>query len=469
MFRTFRFRLLLSVLLPYLLVVPALGLALTTLVEERILLPSLAQEMADQGILIARLGAALPEIWTDPAAAQAFLEALMIRQPTQVFLLDPSGRPLAPPEETQAFPRPPGWGSLLERAQHGEVAWQVSPRGANSDVVLDVLVPVTNSEGTRLGYVRLLRRLPDVAQGLHQVRRLVLGTLALGLMLNGGIGWVLAQSLSRPLQQVTRAIAEAPLEGPTALLPESGPQEIQQLIRTYNRLQTRRVQLEEARRLLLRSIVHEFGRLIGALRAAVHALQGGAAEDPGLRGELLQGMDQITEVLTRLLEDLTQIYRHVAGPLSLQRKPLKLGLWLREHAAIWAEIAREHALHWKAEIPPDLPVVQVDPERLAQALDNLVDNAFKFTPAGGCVTLRADVRDREIRIQVQDTGPGIPPEELPRLFEPFYRGSQEGHPGLGLGLFLTRTIVEAHGGHLEVESRPGEGSGFTIVLPLESV
>ncbi|MFN3930049.1 MAG: sensor histidine kinase, partial [Thermoflexus sp.] len=331
---------------------------------------------------------------------------------------DPAGRLLAPPEAKQAFPRTSGWGSLLDRAQQGEVAWQVAPQGTNSDVVLDVLVPVTSAEGRRLGYVRLLRRLPDVAEGLHQVRRLLLGTLAIGLVLSGGIGWVLAQSLSRPLQQVTRAIAEAPLEGPAVPLPESGPQEIQQLIRTYNRLQTRRVQLEEARRLLVKSIVHEFGRLIGALRAAVHALQGGAAEDPGLRQELLQGMSQTTGVLTRLLEDLTQIYRHMTGPLSLQREPLELGLWLQERAAIWAEIARERALRWKAEIPPDLPVIQADPARLAQALENLVDNAFKFTPAGGCVTLRADIRNREVRIQVQDTGPGIPPEELPRLFEP---------------------------------------------------
>jgi len=466
MFRTFRSRLLVSMLLPFLLIAPILGLTLTELVEERILLPSLAQEMADQGVLIARLGTVLPEIWTDSGAAQAFLQALAIRQPTQVLLLDPTGRLLAAPAEAGLALGSSAGGPLFEQAQQGEIVWQAALRGTDSDIILDVLVPVTNDQGVRLGYVRLLHRLPDVTEGFQRVRRLVLGTLGVGLLLSALFGWILAQSLSRPLQQVARAIAEAPLEGPAVTLPESGPQEVRQLIRVFNRLQRRRVELEEARRLLLRSVVHEFGRLIGALRAAFHALQGGAMENPTLRRELLQGMSQATTELTRLLEDLTQLYRHAAGPLSLQRRLLTLTPWLRERAALWAEMARERALHWKEEIPPDLPAIQADPERLAQALENLVDNAIKFTPAGGSVTLRAEVRDREVWICVQDTGPGIPMEDLPRLFEPFYRGRQEGRPGLGLGLFLARTIVEAHGGRLDVESRAGEGSCFMLILPL---
>jgi len=466
MLRTFRARLLLSMLLPLLVIVPIVGLTLVKLVEERVLLPSLAREMADQGILIARLGTVLPEIWGDPEAAQAFLQALEIRQPTQVLLLDPAGRLLAAPEEARLASGSPAGGPLFERAQRGEIAWQAALRGADSDIALDVIVPVTDERGTRLGYVRLLRRLPDVAEGLRRVQRLVLGTLAAGLILSGFFGWVLAQSLSRPLQRVTQAIAEAPLEGPAVTLPESGPLEVRQLIQGFNRLQRRRIELEEARRLLLRSVVHEFGRLIGGLQAALHALQGGAVEAPELRRELLQGMTRATGELTRLLEDLTHLYRHAASPLSLQRRPLALGPWLRERAILWAGMARERALHWREEIPPALPTIQADPERLAQALGNLVDNALKFTPAGGCVALHATVQDREVWIQVQDTGPGIPSEDLPRLFEPFYRGSHEDRPGLGLGLFLARMIVEAHGGRLEVESRVGEGSRFTVILPL---
>jgi len=463
-FRTFRSRLLWSVWLPFLVMAPILGLMLIGLVEERILLPALAQEMIDQGILIARLGQVLPEIWRDPEAAQAFLRALEIRQPTQVLLLDPSGRLLAGPEERGLLGQAEE-GALPERARAGEIVWHAALRGSDSDVVLDVVVPVADESGVRLGYIRLLRRLPDVVEGLRLARRLILGALGIGLAVSGLLGLILAQSLSRPLQAVARAIAESPLEGPAMILPESGPQEVRQLIRTFNRLQTRRAELEEARRLLLRSIVHEFGRLIGALQAALHALRAGAAEDPRLRGELLQGMSQVAGDLTRLLDDLAQTYRQTREPLSLRAQPLDPGSWLRARIPLWAGMARERGLRWEDAVPSELPSIVADPDRLAQALDNLVDNAVKFKPPGGCVRMEAGSGDGKVWIRIQDTGPGIPPEDLPRLFEPFYRGHQEGRPGLGLGLFLARTIVEAHGGRLEVASEPGAGSAFTLILP----
>lgn len=462
--RTFSGRLFLGTMLPLLLVALGVGSALLELVPERILLPALAREMVDQGILIARLGTMLPEIWTDPGTAQAFLEALAIQQPTQVLLLDPEGQLLAVSPPGGFAPGDFAAGPLFERARGGALAWQATLRGADSDIAIDVLIPVTNEQGGRPGYVRLLRRLPDVAAGLRTARRLILGIIGTGLALSGLAALLLAQSLSRPLQQTAQAMAAAPLGGPAQTLPEVGPQEVRLLIRTFNRLQTRRAQLEEARRLMLRGIVHEFGRLIGAAQAALHALQSGAAEDPALRRELLHGMSQTMVHLTRLLEDLAQAAPQ-GGPLPLKRQRLEPAAWLRERALAWAAAARMRGLLWQEEIPPDLPCLDGDPERLAQALDNLVDNALKFTPPGGCVTLRAGVRDREVWFQVQDTGPGIPPEERPRLFEPFYRGSQEGRPGLGLGLFLARMIAEAHGGRIEVESEPGKGSTFTFVVP----
>lgn len=465
MWRTLRGRILLSTVLPLLLVAFGVGLALIELLPERILLPALAQEMVDQGILIGRLGTLLPEIWADPGAAQEFLDALSIRQPTQVLLLDPSGQLLAVSPLGGFSPGEAAGGALFQRAQRGEIAWQVTLRGGDSDIVLDVVIPVSDEQGHRLGYVRLLRRPSDIAVGLLRTRLLVLGTLGIGLLLSGLVSVMLAQSVSRPLRQITQAIAQAPLEGPPHILPESGPQEVRLLIRTFNRLQAQRAQLEETRRLMLRGIVHEFGRLIGALRAALHALQSGAVEDPALRRELLQGMSQTTVDLTRLLEDLVRTAPR-GGPLPLQRQRFDPVPWLREHASTWAAAARSRGLTWHEEIPSRLPYLDGDPERLAQALGNLVDNAIKFTPAGGQVTLRAFLEGHELRFQVQDTGPGIPPHERPRLFEPFYRGSHEGRPGLGLGLFLARMIAEAHGGRIEVESQPSAGSTFTLVVPL---
>jgi signal transduction histidine kinase len=124
-------------------------------------------------------------------------------------------------------------------------------------------------------------------------------------------------------------------------------------------------------------------------------------------------------------------------------------------------------LHWGATVPGDLPVVTIDPDRLAPAIGNLLSNAIKYTPAGGNVEVTAGATQQEVWITVADTGPGIAPEEQASVFEAFYRSDRERRfpQGLGLGLTIARDLVIAHGGTLELESKPGEGSRFTVRLP----
>jgi two-component system phosphate regulon sensor histidine kinase PhoR len=127
-------------------------------------------------------------------------------------------------------------------------------------------------------------------------------------------------------------------------------------------------------------------------------------------------------------------------------------------------------VRWQTVIPDTLPTLNVDPDRLGQALGNLLSNAIKYTPAGGMVSFSAGLEEKELWIRVSDTGPGIPPDEQARIFTPLYR-SQSGRrfpQGMGLGLTIAREMVIAHGGRLEVESSVGLGSRFTIWLPLTS-
>ena len=124
-----------------------------------------------------------------------------------------------------------------------------------------------------------------------------------------------------------------------------------------------------------------------------------------------------------------------------------------------------------AEIPDGLPPLDADPERVHQVLFNLVDNAVRFTPPGGEVTIAAERHNGSVELRVADTGVGIAPEHLPRLFERFYRvdpsrSREEG--GTGIGLAIARSVVEAHGGHIRAESEPGQGSVFTFDLPAAS-
>jgi signal transduction histidine kinase len=144
-----------------------------------------------------------------------------------------------------------------------------------------------------------------------------------------------------------------------------------------------------------------------------------------------------------------------------------LGALVAEVLAVYEDIAEDKNLRLTSDIEPGLSVV-ADARRLRQVLANLVDNAIKYTPSGGQVTVRARQVGSDVRIDVIDTGIGIPPHDLPRIWERLYRGDQSrAERGLGLGLSLVRAIVAAHGGTVEVASEPGSGSTFTLRLPAD--
>jgi signal transduction histidine kinase len=336
--------------------------------------------------------------------------------------------------------------------------------------IVDVMAPVLDQEGRVGGVVRLSYRLTSVYDQFLRQRLLIGGILIAGLLLGTAAGWVLALNLERPLRDVTRTVHQLASGERLVPLPERGPQEIQELLRSVNILVERLQSLEQARRQLLSNLVHELGRPLGSFRSATQALLGRSGEDAALRRELLGGMDAEVDHLGRLLDDLSGLHDQVLGTLELNRQPTALGEWLQHMLPPWRESARAKGLVWKAPIPRDLPSMMVDPDRLDQVLGNLLSNAIKYTPAGGTVSLSAGTEENEIWIRVSDTGPGITPEEQVSIFAPFYR-SQQGRrfpQGMGLGLSIAYNLVAAHGGRLEVDSTPGLGSHFTVWLPFDS-
>jgi signal transduction histidine kinase len=227
--------------------------------------------------------------------------------------------------------------------------------------------------------------------------------------------------------------------------------------------------LESARRQLLANLVHELGRPLGAIRSAILALLHGADKDAQLSRDLLTGIDEETVRLQHLLEDLAGLHEQVLGKLELNRSPVQLNEWLASTLSPWEAAARQKGLTWQTEISPNLPVVRIDPNRMAQAIGNIVSNAIKFTPSGGRISTSVNAADSQLVIQVEDTGPGIPPGEQERIFQPFIRGSQGRRivEGMGLGLSIAREIIQAHGGEIDLESTPGTGSRFTLQLPVD--
>ena len=179
-------------------------------------------------------------------------------------------------------------------------------------------------------------------------------------------------------------------------------------------------------------------------------------------------MQAETQHLQRLVEDLRTLSLADAGELPMQRVPTSCWALLDRLAAAYAPQAgtRDIALQVSAE--PELPDIVVDPERMIQVLGNLVTNALRYTPSGGQIALSARRQGGAVALAVQDTGAGIAPEALPHVFDRFYRGDparsqQDGESGLGLA--IAKSITEAHGGKIEVESELGRGTTFTVLLP----
>lgn len=466
---TLRARLILSHLLPTLVTIPLMGLALVYVLETQVLLANVSDELTAQAMLVAEMASEQSGIWYDAAQAGTFVARMSPRLTARVMLLDTHGYLLASsdPVDTARLNQMlelPG----LANALAGQTETRVSYRQVLCAEVADVLVPVVGSDQQVMGIVRLTHQLAGVYERFLRLRYLILGVLAAGLLLGAAAGWMLALNLERPLRQVTQAVYGLVSGDRSAPLRERGPQEIRLLLRAVNTLVERLHSLEQARRQLLANLVHELGRPLGALRSAIQALLGGADEDAALRQELLVGMDEQVGLLQRLLNDLAHLHDQVLGTLELDRRPVALNDWLSHVLPPWRQAAQDKGLNWEATIPADLPATQLDPDRLAQAVSNLLSNAIKYTPAGGTVSIGAGVEDSTVWIQVGDTGPGIDPEEQALIFTPYYRGHSAGRfpQGMGLGLSIARDLVVAHGGRLEVDSAPGQGSRFTIWIPL---
>ncbi len=469
--RTLRSRFILSHILPILLVVPLFGFGLIYLLETEILLAELSEDVSDRAILIANAVNSQPNIWQDPEQAASFVSGIEYSVQGRIFLLGPEGNILASndPELADHIGNSAGTELELEginTALGGEssilVFYEINQQRS------EALIPVTDINQQLIGIVGVTDSLEGVATEFGQLRWLVMIALLVEILLAVAIALFLAGRLARPITSVTESVTEIALGQRIEPVAEEGPLEIRQLAASVNILAERLHTLEDTRRRLLANLVHELGRPLGAIRAAIHTLRQGAAEDPQIREELLAGMEDEVIRMQPLLDDLAQLHGQVLGTLELNREPTALSEWLPSVLLPWRAAVLEKGIRWQATIPAGLPTVDLDPGRMAQVVGNLLSNAIKYTPADGSVQVTAGAEQEKYWFRVADSGSGIVPEEQEKVFEPFFRSTQQRRfpQGLGLGLTIARDLVEAHGGTLEVESDPEKGSEFTARLPI---
>ncbi len=247
----------------------------------------------------------------------------------------------------------------------------------------------------------------------------------------------------------------------------------QTLHRTLAREQAARHAAEAAtaaRDRVLATVTHDLRNPLNTIlmSAALILDQEDSDLDPRVRGRI-DVIRKLTHQMNRLIQDLLDVATAEGGRLALRPAPQDTAALVREGLEMLEPIAAERGIRIVLRVPEGLPRISVDRSRILQVVSNLVGNAIKFTPAGGTVTMAARIEDGAIVYTVSDTGPGIAPEDLPRIFDRFWKSHKSGdsgRTGAGLGLSIARDVVEAHGGRIWAESESGKGAAFHFSIPI---
>ncbi len=296
---------------------------------------------------------------------------------------------------------------------------------------------------------------------LKTVNRAILfgaiGAFVLALLLGG----VLARSLTSPLRELagaTKILAKGEL-GYTVRV--RSRDEIGQLADSFNQMSTDLAKSNQLRKQMTADIAHDLRTPLSILMGYTEALSDGKL--PG-SPETHTTMHQVAQHLSHLVDDLRTISLADAGDLPIHLLEMPPGALLERTAAAYASQASEKNIALRVAAAPDLPQITADPERMAQVLGNLVSNALRYTPEGGWIELSTAGEQSAVCIQVSDNGSGIAPEDLPNIFTRFYRAdrSRQNNGETGLGLTIAKSLVEAQGGTISVESELGQGTRFTI-------
>ncbi len=350
------------------------------------------------------------------------------------------------------------------------------PRGmhaasALSDAERRDALPVA-AQGATVGYLLVtasaMGMMTPLEQSyLDQLRNTLIAAALLGGVVSVGLGLILSRTVAAPLTRLAAAARSFAAHNWGARVAVTGTSEVADVSRAFNAMADELQRAEIQRRDLVADVAHELRTPLTVLQGNLRALLDGVY--PLERAEIATLYDE-TRLLARLVDDLREIALAEAGQLPLNLQALDPRAAVKAATTKFAAAADMQGIALADETAGDLPAVRADADRLAQVMQNLVANALRHTPSGGRVTLLGEAQGKLVRIRVQDTGEGIPADDLPHVFDRFYRGDrsrarQSG--GSGLGLTIAKTLVEAMGGTIGVESAPAQGTRFWFTLPID--
>jgi two-component system OmpR family sensor kinase/two-component system sensor histidine kinase BaeS len=267
-----------------------------------------------------------------------------------------------------------------------------------------------------------------------------------------------ARRVGRPVTDIVDA-SERVADGDYATrIDPRGPRFVRTVGSAFNTMTERLEAQDRQRRELMADIAHELRTPLTVIQGRLEGLLDGVYPRDD---ERLAAVLEETRVLSRLVEDLRTLSNAETGILTLQREPTELPALIQD---VVHSLTGDSTAVVRVDAPADLPVLNIDPVRIREVIVNLLSNALRYTPDGGTVTVSAHRLDGRVTVAVTDTGAGISAEDLPRVFDRFYKGRTS--RGSGLGLTIARNLVVAHGGTIRADSQPGRGSTITFDLPL---
>jgi signal transduction histidine kinase len=330
----------------------------------------------------------------------------------------------------------------------------VDPGGTQPADLLIARVPNPGGTPTQAGFLNSINQ---------QLMLAMIGAGAVTLLLT----WLLSRRIVGPIEALTTAAGRMERGDLSVRVPVTSQDEVGKLAHAFNAMSDSLAQQEQLRRNIVADVAHELRTPISNIRGYLEAARDGVVEpDPAL----LHSLHEESLILCRLVEDLQELQLAEAGQLKIEMQAVSVAEVVEVAAVALRPTAMAKNVRLETDASPDLPEVQADSARVGQVLRNLIDNAVTHTPAGGRVDVQARRLDDEVEITVQDTGPGIAPEHLPHIFDRFYRADESRARttgGAGLGLAIVKQLVELHGGHVWVESVPGEGAAFHFTLPIQ--
>ena len=298
---------------------------------------------------------------------------------------------------------------------------------------------------------------------------LILQSGLIALFLSLVLAFLFARWIADPLQKVMLAARNLP-SAEIKPVETSGPHEIQELTRAFNDMIARMQASQKSQREFVANVSHEMKTPLTSIQGFAQAILDGTADTSDARQKAAQVIYDESGRMQRMVLDLLDLARLDAGTADITMSPVNMFGLLQAVAEKFAPQSQRAGVDIKVDVAANLQTITADGDRLAQVFTNLVDNALKFTPRGGLISLHVSVTNGEMLVSVSDTGTGIPVEAQAHIFDRFYqadpaRRGGEKH-GAGLGLAIAHEIVQAHGGRISVRSRLGKGTSFDVFLPL---